>query len=104
MKLLVTWKNADSAIVRENKKKVIDAFSKWGLRCTGNSLLKSEVIGIGDESDYTRIWGCLNEELLQHKFFYNCVEKCIWFDNEPKEDVVKTGMEMIKEDGLTLFE
>lgn len=67
MKLLVTWKREYSAVAKENKKKVIDAFSKWGLRCTNNNHLNSEVIGTGDESDYTRIWGCLNEELLQHK-------------------------------------
>lgn len=104
MKLLLTWKDQNTEEFKQNKKRVMQAFAKWGLRSIPYTNLKTEIVGSYNESDYTRIWGCLNEDLLQYHFFYNCVAECIWFDNEPKEDVVETGMELIKEEGLVMYD
>lgn len=101
MKLLLTWKDQNAEEFKQNKKRVMGAFNKWGLHCINFNNLKTEVVGFGMESDITKFWGCIHEELVFHRFFYDTLEKCFLYDNGIKEDVIETGAILARKRSMT---
>lgn len=104
MKLLITWKEDTTDDFKWNKKKIINKFSKWGLRCVDINPKRTDVIGTNTESDFTRIWGCIHEELMFHRFFYDTIANCFWYDDGIREDIIETGMALAIKRGISLDE
>lgn len=98
MRFIITWKN-DSVNFEANKEKVEKEFMRMGLKCLKINESHSEVMGSGSAKDYSRFWNSI-WHLNSHRFFYDAIEKCIWCNDAPQEDVIEECKRLIKEGKL----
>ena len=96
MKLDITWKNKNSEDFLANKKKVEHEFINRGLSCVKVNEHETTIVGKGNDKDYSSFWIAI-WHLIEHRFFYNTVEKSIWIDEEPLEDIVEEAKRLIKQ-------
>lgn len=102
MKMIITWKN-DSANFEENKAKIEAEFTRMGLKCLKINETLTEVMGSGSSKDYARFWNSI-WHLNGYTFFYETIEKCIWYNGEPLEDIIEESKQLIKEGDLIVQE
>ena len=102
MKLIITWKN-NSVNFEENKTKIESEFQSRGLKCLKIFDNKTEVSGMGTEKDFSRIWISILH-LEEHRFFYDAIESCIWYDGEPQEDIIEECNKLIEKGDLVVGE
>lgn len=103
MKLDITWKNKDTEVFLANKKKIENEFRNRGLSCVKVNEHETTIVGSGNDKDYSSFWIAI-WHLIEHRFFYNTVEKGIWVDEEPLEDIVEEAMILIKQGKLVIHD
>lgn len=102
MKMIITWKN-DSANFEENKAKIEAEFTRMGLKCLKINENHTEVMGSGSSKDYARFWNSI-WHLNGYTFFYETIEKCIWYNGEPLEDVIEECKKDIQNGELVVYD
>ena len=100
MKLIITWKRG-SVNFEENKAKIESEFKFLGLKCLKIFDNKTEVSGTGTEKDFSRIWISILH-LEEHRYFYDAIERCIWCDDEPQEDIIEECNKLIEKGDLVV--
>ena len=103
MKLDITWKNKNTEDFLANKKKIEREFTNRGLSCVKVNEHETTIVGNGNDKDYSKIWIAILH-LNEHSFFYETIEKCIWFNNEPQEDVIEECKSLIQKGKLVIYD
>lgn len=103
MKLIITWKDKNVANFEVNRGKVENVFKGHGLNCVDIADNVTEILGNGSKKDFSRIWNSIFH-LNEHNFFYDVVEKCIWYDDKPLEDIMEECKEDIAKGELIVYD